>query len=101
MVNSLLKSSTSMVLVALEKRRSPLSPLLPYGEVMSSQSTENEDWYGFFSFGAGSGTSLMSSTSSKKYSYSKPSCRDSTSSHGIAIVSFTIIRWSTNSFFYL
>jgi hypothetical protein len=64
---------------------------------MSSQSIENEGWYSFFSFGVGSGTSLMSSTSSKKYSSSKPSCRDSTYSHGIAIVSFTVSRWSTDS----
>jgi hypothetical protein len=39
----------------------------------------------------------MSSTSSKKYSSSKPSCHDSTSSHGIAIVSSTVTRWSTDS----
>jgi hypothetical protein len=32
---------------ALENRRIPRSPPLPYGEAMSSQSNENDDWYGF------------------------------------------------------
>jgi hypothetical protein len=48
MVNSLLKSSTSMVPAALEKRRTSLFPSPPpYGEAISSKSNENEDWQGF------------------------------------------------------
>jgi hypothetical protein len=54
MVNSLLKSSTSMVPTAPEKRRTSLSPPLPpYGEAISSKSNENEDWQGFLPYGMG------------------------------------------------
>jgi hypothetical protein len=74
MVNSLLKSSTSMLPAATEKRRTPLSPPPPpYGEAMSSKSNENEDWQGFFSYGMGCRMSKLSPHSSGKYSSSNTS----------------------------
>jgi hypothetical protein len=58
MVNSLLKSSTSIVPAAPEKRHTPLSPPPPpYGEAISSKSNENKDWQGFLPYRMGCGMS--------------------------------------------
>jgi hypothetical protein len=92
-----LKSSTSMVPVALEKRRTPFSPPLPYKETMSSQSNENEDWYGFFSFGTGCIISKLSSHSSRKHLSSNSSGCNFASSHEVVTVSSIVTRWSTDS----
>jgi hypothetical protein len=97
MVNSLLKSLTSMVPAAPENRRTSRSPPLPYGEAMPSQSNENGDWYGFLSFGTGYIISKLSSHSSRKPSSSNSSGCNSTSSHEVVTVSFVVTRWSTDS----
>jgi hypothetical protein len=93
MVNSLLKSSTSMVPAAPENRRTPRSPPLPYGEAMSSQSNENNDWYGFFSIGTGCIISKLSSHSSRKPSSSNSSCCNSASSHEVVTVTSFTTGW--------
>jgi hypothetical protein len=97
MVNSFLKSSTSMVPAAPKNRRTPRSPPLAYGEAMSSQSNENDDWYGFFSFGAGCIISKFSSHSSKKPSSPNSSGCNSASSHEVVTVSSVVTKWSTDS----
>jgi hypothetical protein len=97
MVNSLLKSSTSMVPVAPANRRTPRSPPLPYGEAMSSQSNANDDWYSFLSFDAGCIISKLSSHSSRKSSSSNSFGCNSASSHKVVTVSSVVTRWSTNS----
>jgi hypothetical protein len=97
MVNSFLKSSTSMVPAALENRRTSRSPPLPYGEAMSLQSNENDDWYGFFFFGEGCIISKLSSHSLRKPSSSNSSGCNSASSHEVVTVFSVVTRWSTNS----
>jgi hypothetical protein len=97
MVNSLLKSSTSMVPMVPENHRTPRSPPLPYREAMSSQSTENDDWYGFLSFGTGCIISKLSSHSSKKSSSSNSSGCNSASSHEVVTVSSVVTKWSIDS----
>jgi hypothetical protein len=64
---------------------------------MSSQSNENDDWYGFLSFGAGCIISKLSSYSSRKPSSSNSSSCNSASSHEVVTMSSVVTKWSTNS----